>query len=139
MSKMNALAMALGDLITAGNHMQMCAQKLQSASDWLRSLCEAEETEEPKTPKKKATAKKATEPEETTPEPEPQATDPTPEQPAPEYTKEQIRGMLSDLAGNGHREEAKALVSKYANGGSFSDIDPARYPELAQEVQKINA
>ena len=80
-------------------------------------------------------------------EPEPIPTEPVPEAPAdpepsneapaePAYTKEQIRGMLSGLAGNGHREEAKALVAKYSGGDSFSDIDPAKYPELAEEVKQ---
>ena len=57
--------------------------------------------------------------------------------PAP-LSKEEARAMLADLAQSGHREEAKALVAKYANGGSFSDIDPERYPELAEEVKKIH-
>ena len=62
---------------------------------------------------------------------------PAPETPAePVYTKEAIRGMLSALAGNGHREEARALVAKYSGGGSFSDIYPAKYPELAEEVKQ---
>jgi len=55
---------------------------------------------------------------------------------APQYSKEEIRAMLAALADSGHREEAKALVQKYANGGSFSGIDPARYPELAEEVKQ---
>lgn len=58
--------------------------------------------------------------------------------PVPTYTREQVRAMLADLALSGRREEAKALVNKYANGGSFSAIDPASYPELAQEVQKYH-
>ena len=53
----------------------------------------------------------------------------------PALSKEEVRGMLSGLAGRGFREEAKALVAKYSGGGSFSDIDPARYPELAEEVR----
>ena len=57
-------------------------------------------------------------------------------QEAPQYSKEEIRAMLAGLADNGHREEAKALVQKYADGGSFSNIDPARYPELAEEVKQ---
>ena len=57
---------------------------------------------------------------------------------SPAMTKEEARAMLADLARNGHREEAKALVAKYAGGGSFSDIDPQRYPELAEEVKKIH-
>lgn len=55
---------------------------------------------------------------------------------APQYSKEEIRAMLAALADNGHREEAKALVQKYADGGSFSNIDPARYPELVEEVKQ---
>ena len=57
-------------------------------------------------------------------------------EPSPTFQKEEIRAMLAALADNGHREEAKALVQKYANGGSFSNIDPARYPELAEEVKQ---
>lgn len=137
MSKMNELATVLDDLVSAATQLKMCAQDLLTASNRLRGLYETEDAEEPQPPRKKTSPRKVPEPESETelqPESEPQA--PPPE---PEYTKEQIRGMLSDLAGNGHREEAKALVSRYANGGSFSDIDPARYPELAEEVQKINA
>ena len=55
------------------------------------------------------------------------------------YTKEEVRAMLAELAQSGHREEAKALVKKYANGGSLTDIDPASYPELAEEAQKYHA
>ena len=57
-------------------------------------------------------------------------------EPSPTFQKEEIRAMLAALADNGHREEAKALVQKYANGGSFSNSDPARYPELAEEVKQ---
>lgn len=139
MSKMNDLATALDDLVAAANQLKICAQDLLTASNRLRDQYETEEAEGPKPTKKKPAARKAPEPEQAETAPEQQAPEPQAEAPAPEYTKEQIRGMLSDLAGNGHREEAKALVSKYANGGSFSDIDPARYPELAQEVQEIHA
>lgn len=114
----------------------------------------------PPEPRPRRTARKAPPaPEAPTPAPEPRTPEPDP--PAPEekspgdstktpasealpqespptYTKEAVRGMLSDLAGSGHREEAKALVHKYAGGGSFSDIDPGRYPELAEEVRKIH-
>ena len=133
MSKMNELATVLDDLVSAATQLKMCAQDLLTASNLLRGLFETEDAGEPKPPKKKPSPRKV-------PEPEPESQPEPPETPPqPEYTKEQIRGMLSDLAGNGHREEAKALVSQYANGGSFSDIDPARYPELAEEVRKINA
>ena len=46
--------------------------------------------------------------------------------------------MLADLSQSGHRDEAKALVKKYADGGSLTDIDPARYPDLVQEVQNCH-
>ena len=69
-------------------------------------------------------------------EPAPPAAEP--EAPAPAMTKEEARAILANLAQSGHREEAKALVAKYASGGSFSDIDPERYPELAEEVKKIH-
>lgn len=55
------------------------------------------------------------------------------------YTKEEIRALLADLSQAGFREEAKALVRKYANGGSLTDIDPASYPELAEEAKKYHA
>lgn len=139
MSKMNELATVLDELVSAATQLKMCAQDLLTASNRLRCLYEAEDADEPKPPKKKPATRKPPESEQAEPDPEPHATDTQPEPPAPEYTKEQIRGMLSDLAGSGHREEAKGLVSKYANGGSFSDIDPARYPELVEEVRKINA
>lgn len=69
------------------------------------------------------------------PEQEPEKA-PEPEAPAPKtYTKEEVRAMLADLSQSGHRDEAKALVKKYADGGSLTDIDPARYPDLVQEVR----
>ena len=71
--------------------------------------------------------------------PEPDAPEPDPEEPAPAYTKEAIRTLLTDLSRAGFREEAKALVRKFANGGSFSDIDPAKYPELAEEAKQYHA
>ncbi len=135
MSKMNDLATALDDLVNVATQLKTCAQDLITVTNQLRRLYEAEDTEEPGTSKKKPASRKL----ETEPEPKPQTPELPAGAPAPEYTKEQIRGMLSDLAGAGHREEAKALVSKYANSGSFSDIDPARYPELAEEVKKISA
>ena len=62
---------------------------------------------------------------------------PAAEKPAPvTYTKEEIRAMLADLAQAGFREEARSLVRKYADGGSLTDIDPASYADLAEEVRK---
>ena len=125
MSKMNDLAQLLDELAATGKTLKACADSLFKTTKALRAGLPA--GDEP--------TAASDSPPEAPPVPEPPA---SPEPAPPEYTKEQIRGMLSGLAGDGHREEAKALVSKYANGGSFSDIDPARYPELAEEVQKIH-
>ena len=127
MSKMNELATTLDDLVSAAIQMKMCAQDLITAANALRAYYEPTSAEAPEAASKKPPTRE-----------KPKAHEPEPpaEEPAPAYTKEEIRGMLSALAGNGYREEAKALVAKYANGGSLSEIDPARYPELAEEVEQ---
>ena len=49
---------------------------------------------------------------------EPAAAAPRAETPAPKaYTKEEVRAILADLSQYGFRNEAKALVKKYADGG----------------------
>ena len=147
MSKMNDLATVLDELASTAIHLKMCAQDLLTATTLLRdSLDNPGESEPEAIPEKpspalepEATAPKARKPrvQKEQPEPAPQP-EPTPEPAAevPQFSKQQIRAMLADLATNGHRDEAKALVAKYANGGSFSDIDPAHYPELADEVKQ---
>jgi len=107
--------------------------------------CSAKSSPEPakttRAPKSKTKTTASTNPTEHEPEPE-EAGQKEPSLPAHvppgPLSKEEARAMLADLAQSGHREEAKALVAKYANGGSFSDIDPERYPELAEEVKKIH-
>ena len=62
-----------------------------------------------------------------------------PEQPAPKtYTKEEVRAILADLSQNGFRSEAKTLVRKYSDGGSLTDIDPAKYPDLVAEAEALH-
>lgn len=140
MSKMNELATILDELRESGKQMILLGERITTTVHALAlSLGETEqpETEPPQEPTPKSTTQK-------------KPRKPQPEQPAPEnepagtgetipITKEQMRAMLSGLAGSGHRDEAKALVAKYGNGGSFSDIDPSAYPQLAEEVRKINA
>lgn len=137
MSKMNDLATLLDDLAGTAVQLKMCVQDLLTAANRMRDCLPPSGEDEPE-PKAE---KPAPEPEapkprprrpRTQPEPEPEPETPA----APQYTKEQIRAMLADLADRGHRDEAKALVAKYASGGSFSDIDPAKYPELADEVKQ---
>lgn len=131
MSKMNDLTTLLAELTQTGQQLMEAGRSLMLTASRMQDCLPAGDTSEPD-PKPRGRKPKAP-PEEPAPEETPA---PESEAPAPEYTKEEIRGMLSALAGNGHRDEAKALVAKYANGGSFSDIDPARYPELAEEVKQ---
>jgi hypothetical protein len=66
-------------------------------------------------------------------------TEPVAETPAPKaYTKEEVRAILADLSQNGFRSEAKALVRKYSDGGSLTDIDPAKYPDLVAEAEALH-
>ena len=124
MSKMNDLTTLLAELTQTGLQLMEAGRTLMLTASRMQDCLPAGEG----SPKGKKPRKE--------PEPEP-APEPAPETPAePAYTKEEIRGMLSALAGNGHREEARALVAKYSAGGSFSDIDPAKYPELAEEVKQ---
>ena len=144
MSKMNELAEALDDLASAASQLKTCALDLVRAAVLLRDTLTVPDGDEPAAEKEKTAPKPRRPRAEHKPEPAPDpASESTPEpEPAPEpdppqYTKVQVRQMLSDLAGRGHKEEAKALVARYADGGSFSDIDPARYPELAEEVKRL--
>ena len=53
------------------------------------------------------------------------------------YTKEEVRSVLAGLAQNGYREESKALVRRYADGGSLTDVPPERYADLIREAEEI--
>ena len=136
MSKMSELATALDELTEVGHQLVACGEDLIQAAARVKECFSDDAEEEPKpvkAPGRRRTAK-SPEPEQ---EPGPSA---EPEMPAPKtYTKEEVRAMLADLSQSGHRDEAKALVKKYADGGSLTDIDPARYPDLVQEVQDCYA
>lgn len=55
------------------------------------------------------------------------------------YSKEDVRALLASLSHSGFRAEARELVRRYSNGGSLTDVDPARYPELMREAEKFNS
>ena len=60
--------------------------------------------------------------------------------PAFPYTKEQVRAALSEKsnADNGkYRNQVKALVKKYANGGSLTDVKEEDYCLLIAELEDI--
>lgn len=137
MSRMNDLATILDELTSAATQLKMIAQDLMSLSAELHDTLLLAASEEPARPEQNNDPPEgADEPENNYPQPK---ASPGAAPDEPPYTKEAIRAMLADLARDGRREEAKALVAKYANGGSFSDIDPARYPELAEEVGNLHA
>ena len=119
MSKMNELTTMLDDLTEVGQRLVACGEELIKSVARVKDCFTAGE-DEPQ-------AAEA----ETLPAQETAA--------AKTYTKDEIRAMLADLSQSGFRDEAKALVKKYADGGSLTDIDPARYPELAEEAQKYHA
>ena len=130
MSKMNELATVLDDLTEVGRRLVACGEDLIKAAARVKDCFSGEdesEQEKPKTAGRRRAAKES-ESEET-----------VSEAPAPKvYTKEEVRALLAELSQSGYREEAKALVKKYAEGGSLTDIDPARYPDLVEEVHSIH-
>ena len=132
MSRMSELAASLDELTEVGHRLVACGEDLIQAAARVKECFSADGEEEPKPVKAPGRRRTAKTPE---PEQEPEKA-PEPEAPAPKtYTKEEVRAMLADLSQSGHRDEAKALVKKYADGGSLTDIDPARYPDLVQEVR----
>ena len=119
MSKMSELATALDEMAEVGRTLITCGESLLKAAAHVRD-CFTEDTPS------------AAE------EPAP-VTEPVAETPAPKtYTKEEVRAILADLSQNGFRNEAKALVRKYSDGGSLTDIDPAKYPDLVAEAEALH-
>ena len=120
MSKMSELATALDDLTEVGQRLVACGQDLIRAAAHVKD-CFTNDSAEAQ-PQESAEAQEA-----------------APKQPAPKtYTKEEVRAMLASLSQSGFRAEAKALVKKYSNGGSLTDIDPADYPELVKEAEQYH-
>ena len=135
MSRMSELAASLDELTEVGRRLVACGEDLIQAAARVKECFSDDTEEEPRPAKAPGRRRAAKAPE---PEQEPEKA-PEPEAPAPKtYTKEEVRAMLADLSQSGHRDEAKALVKKYADGRSLTDIDPARYPDLVQEVQNCH-
>ena len=112
MSKMSELAGLLDELIDTGKTMEDCAQQLIRIAQAVKELFSSEPMEKE---------------EEVAPELPPSKT----------YTKEEVRSILAGLAQNGFREESKALVRKYADGGSLTDVPPEKYADLVREAEEI--
>lgn len=119
MGKMSELSMLLDDLIECGRKLTETAQALR---DFYTDTG-------PETADRPPEQKKA--------EPDPA---PEKEEPVKAYTKEDVRALLAAKAGeeNGRfRSEVKALVKKYGNGGSLTNISADDYPALVDELGRI--
>lgn len=123
MSKMSELSMMLDDLIA-------CGTKLAETARALKEFYSSDEQEQP-APDKKTSGKKTSKKQE--------APAQAPE-PAKEYSKEDVRKILAAKANEAegiYKAQVKALVQKYGNGGSLTDVKPEDYAALAQEAEGI--
>ena len=120
MSKMSELATALDEMTETGKTLITCGESLVKAAAHVRE-CFTEETPAPA--------------EESAPVTEPETRTASPRT----YTKEEVRALLADLSRSGFRNEAKELVRKYSGGGSLTEIDPVKYPELVAEAEAYHA
>lgn len=63
-----------------------------------------------------------------------------PEQETPSYSKEDVRALLAakaNEAGGQFKAQVKAIVKKYADGGSLTDVPAESYPALVKEVEEL--
>lgn len=117
MSKMSELSVMIDSLISCGETLAETGRALKefySGADG-----------GPAKPEKKA--KKA---------------DPAPkEEPAAkQYSKEDVRGILAKKANEADgrfKADVKAIVQKYGNGGSLTDVDAKDYAALVAEVEGL--
>ena len=111
MSKMNELSMLLDELISCGNTLIKTAQALK---DFYSSTAEEQPT--------------------------PAAQNVPAETPAKEYSKEEVRALLASKAneaGGNYKAEVRAIVRKYGNGGTLTDVSPADYAALVTEMEAV--
>ena len=53
------------------------------------------------------------------------------------YSKEEVRQLLAKLAGSGHRDEVKALLTKY-NAENLATLDPTHYAAIMADAEAID-
>ena len=119
MGKMSELSMTLDALIDAGQKLTESGEELIKTANEIRAAF----SETAPVPEQAAPAQAEAA---ATPEKEPEKT----------YTKEEVRKLLAEKSVAGFREQAKALVKKYG-GGSLTDVDPAKYPDLVKEAEAL--
>lgn len=117
MSKMSELSMLLDSLIE-------CGEKLTETAKGLKAFYTDTGEPEPQQPEQQK--------KDHAPKPEPEK--------KPALKKEDVRLLLSKKASEDegrYKVQVKDLVRKYANGGSLTDIPPAKYEELLKELEVI--
>ncbi len=108
MSKMSELSLVLDDLIACGETMIRTANAIKEYFS-TEAESEPEKTEKP-----------------------------APAEPA--YSKEDVRAILSakaNEAGGQFKAQVKAIVKKYADGGSLTNVPAENYPALVKEVEGL--
>lgn len=123
MSKMSELSLLIDALISCG----------ETLAETGRELKEYFSTPEEPEPAEKAAEKKS-------PLPKRQKPEKAPPGETPQYSKEDVRGILARKAnesGGRFRTQVKALVRKYADGGSLTDVPEESYPALVKETEGL--
>lgn len=115
MGKMSELSMTLDALIDTGQKLTECGEELIKTANEIRAAFS--ETETAPAPQQSVSIEPEKVPEKT-------------------YIKEEVRKLLAEKSVAGFREQAKALVKKYG-GGSLTDVDPAKYPDLVKEAEAL--
>lgn len=113
MSKMSELSQVLDDLISSGEKMIQTANAIKE--------CFSEEAPAEKPAKKTESPKKEKSAEKT-------------------YSKEDVRALLAakaNEAGGQFKAQVKAIVKKFGNGGSLTDVPAESYPALVEEVEGL--
>jgi hypothetical protein len=116
MSKMSELSQVLDDLIACGEKMIQTANAIKEC---FSGEAETEPAKKEKPAKKEAKA----------PEPE-----------TPSYSKEDVRAILAakaNEAGGQFKAQVKAIVKKYADGGSLTNVPAESYSDLVKEVEGL--
>ncbi len=118
MGKMSELPQVLDDLIS-------CGEKMIRTANAIKECLTADETPAAEPEQKAKPAKKEAK---------------APEPAAPAYSKEEVRTLLAgkaNEAGGQFKAQVKAIVRKYAGGGSLTDIPAESYPDLVKEVEGL--
>lgn len=111
MSKMSELSQVLDELISCGEKMIQVANAIKEC---FTADVPAAEPETKDKPKKEAAI--------------------------PTYSKEDVRVLLArkaNEAGGQYKAQVKAIVKKYGNGGSLTDVPADSYPALVKEVEGL--